>query len=164
MQQPAPGSYFYDVRNWWWLLLWGWASALSAQDSRWVRGTARETHSGRPLPFVIVAVNGGERFVLSDDAGRFALQANIGDRLQFRTPAHRPARWRLMPGDDDTLDVRLNRTALDDGVGKTLPAARRAIDRVVGQRAAHDPLRRPFSFEAYTRLRLTTNDVAATKR
>ena len=75
-----------------------------------VTGVVREDGTRRPLPAVVIQIEGTKRQTTSDSAGRYRIDAPSGNRVAlFRTIGHHPLRLRLIlsKGDSVTADADL---------------------------------------------------------
>jgi len=83
---------------------------LAAQSV--LTGAVMDDSTSRPIPGVEAVLEGGDRRVTTDNAGRFSLEMPSGTRIVlFRLIGYRPVRVRARIGKDDTLrfDFRMTR-------------------------------------------------------
>ncbi|SDJ81123.1 hypothetical protein SAMN05421823_101170 [Catalinimonas alkaloidigena] len=140
------------------------AKGIAQGQTLSVRGQARETFTQKPLPFVVVEVNAGERFQISDVDGNFTLDSlRIGDRLEFRLPLHRTG-YHVVKKTEDSLRIDMNRYLWVVRADSTTPQARRLIDAVLATQPRHDPLRHRFSLSQYTRLSVSLQNPEAVQQ
>jgi hypothetical protein len=109
------------------------AAPLAAQVT--VTGVVREDGTQRPLPGVMVLIEGTKREATTDDAGRFRLDAPAGNRVAlFRAIGFRPSRVRmnLIKGDSVTADAVMIKEEAAQRLDPVVTTAKPAPPRGVG--------------------------------
>src|SRR6476469_7632836 len=92
--------------------------ALQAQQ-RTITGTVLSDDNKTPLPGVTVRVKGTRRFTQTDANGKFSIQVNAGETLQFSYVGYQPQDAK--PGDGTTLGISLKPS--DNTMGEVVVTA-----------------------------------------